>query len=39
MTNQQIDPQEGFVLSRINGAWDVQAILSICPFAKQIACA
>jgi len=34
MTNQQIDPQEGFVLSRINGAWDVQAILSICPFRE-----
>lgn len=34
MTNQQIDPQEGFVLSRINGNWDVQAILSICPFRE-----
>jgi hypothetical protein len=34
MTNQQIDPQEGFVLSRINGAWDVQAILSVCPFRE-----
>ena len=34
MTTQQIDPQEGFVLSRINGAWDVQAILSICPFRE-----
>ena len=34
MTNQQIDPQEGFLLSRINGSWDVQAILSICPFRE-----
>ena len=34
MTNQPIDPQEGFVLSRINGSWDVQAILSICPFRE-----
>jgi hypothetical protein len=34
MTNQQIDPQEGFVLSRINGSWDVQSILSICPFRE-----
>jgi hypothetical protein len=34
MTNQQIDPQEGFVLSRINGSWDVQAILSVCPFRE-----
>jgi len=32
LTNQQMDPQEGFVLSRINGSWDVQSILSICPF-------
>jgi hypothetical protein len=34
MTNLQLDPQEGFVLSRINGAWDIQAILSICPFRE-----
>ena len=34
MTNHQIDPKEGFVLSRINGSWDVQAILSICPFRE-----
>lgn len=34
LTNQQIDPQEGFVLSRINGTWDIQAILSICPFRE-----
>jgi len=34
MTNLQMDPQEGFVLSRINGSWDIQAILSICPFRE-----
>jgi hypothetical protein len=34
MTNLQIDPQEGFVLSRINGSWDIQSILSICPFRE-----
>src|ERR1051325_2549089 len=34
LTNEQIDPQEGFVLSRINGSWDIQAILSICPFRE-----
>jgi len=34
LTDQQIDPQEGFVLSRINGSWDVQSILSICPFRE-----
>src|ERR1044071_3461005 len=34
LTNQQIDPQEGFVLARINGSWDIQSILSICPFRE-----
>jgi Domain of unknown function (DUF4388) len=34
LTGQQIDPQEGFVLSRINGSWDIQSILSICPFRE-----
>jgi len=34
LTTQQIDPQEGFVLSRINGSWDIQSILSICPFRE-----
>ena len=34
LTQEQIGPQEGFVLSRINGAWDVASILSICPFRE-----
>ncbi len=34
LTTAQIDPQEGFVLSRINGSWDIQSILSICPFRE-----
>jgi hypothetical protein len=34
MTDMEIDPQEGFVLSRINGSWDIQSILSICPFRE-----
>jgi len=34
LTTQEIDPQEGFVLSRINGSWDIQSILSICPFRE-----
>lgn len=34
LTNVQIDPQEGFVLSRVNGSWDIQSILSICPFRE-----
>ena len=34
LTLQEIDPQAGFVLSRINGSWDIQSILSICPFRE-----
>ena len=34
LTDLQIGPQEGFVLSRINGSWDIQSILSICPFRE-----
>ncbi len=30
-----LDPQEGFVLSRINGEWDVGSILKICPMSEQ----
>ena len=34
LTTQQLDPQEGFILSRINGTWDIQSILSVCPFRE-----
>jgi len=34
LANKEIGPQEGFVLSRINGEWDIQSILSICPFRE-----
>ena len=34
LANKEISPQEGFMLSRINGEWDVQSILSICPFRE-----
>lgn len=34
LSNREIEPQEGFVLSRINGDWDIQSILSICPFRE-----
>jgi uncharacterized protein DUF4388 len=34
LETQQLGPQEGFVLSRINGEWDIQSILSICPFRE-----
>jgi len=35
LTRENFDPQEGFVLSRINGDWDVQSILKICPMAEE----
>jgi Domain of unknown function (DUF4388) len=31
LTGETFDPLEGFVLSRINGAWPVRAILKLCP--------
>lgn len=34
LTKQTLAPQEAFVLSRINGEWDVKSILSICPFRE-----
>lgn len=34
LANKEIGSQEGFVLSRINGEWDIQSILSICPFRE-----
>jgi len=34
LIDQQLGPQEAFVLSRINADWDVKSILSICPFRE-----
>lgn len=34
LTDQALEPQEAFVLSRINDEWDVKSILSICPFSE-----
>lgn len=34
LTQQQFDSQEGFVLSRINGQWDVRSILKLCPMPE-----
>jgi hypothetical protein len=34
LADKEIGPQEGFVLSRINGEWDIQSILSVCPFRE-----
>ena len=35
ITRQDFDPHEGFVLSRVNGQWDVQSILKLCPMAEE----
>ncbi len=34
LSDSQLAPQEGFLLSRINGEWDVKSILSITPFRE-----
>lgn len=34
LIDQQLAPQEAFLLSRINDTWDVKSILSICPFRE-----
>jgi hypothetical protein len=34
LSNERLGPQEGFVLSRINGQLDISAILSVCPFRE-----
>jgi len=35
LTSQALDPQEGFVISRVNGEWDVQSILKLCPMGEE----
>lgn len=35
MTRENFDPQEGFVLSRVNGQWDVKSILKLIPMPEE----
>src|SRR6266702_4317070 len=35
LSQQKFDPHEGFVLSRINGQWDVRSILKLCPMPED----
>ena len=35
LSQQKFDPHEGFVLSRINGEWDVRSILKLCPMPEE----
>jgi hypothetical protein len=34
LEGEHLDPQEAFLLSRINGEWDIAAIMSVCPFRE-----
>ena len=34
LEQHRLDPQEGFVLSRVNGELDVESIVSVCPFRE-----
>jgi hypothetical protein len=35
LTRQPFNPQEGFLLSRINGQWNVQNLLKVCPLPEE----
>lgn len=35
LTQEKFNAEEGFVLSRINGRWDVQSILKLCPVGEE----
>lgn len=35
LSQQHFAPEEGFVLSRINGQWDIRSILKLCPMPEE----
>jgi hypothetical protein len=35
LAQQHFMPEEGFVLSRVNGQWDVRSILKLCPMPEE----
>lgn len=35
LTRENFDSHEGFVLSRVNGEWDVRSILKLCPMTEE----
>jgi hypothetical protein len=35
LSRERFDPQEGFVLSRVNGQWDIRSILKLCPMPEE----
>ncbi len=34
LEHERLGPQEGFIISRVNGDWDIASILSVCPFRE-----
>jgi hypothetical protein len=35
LSQEKFDAQEGFVLSRVNGQWDIRSILKLCPMSEE----
>jgi hypothetical protein len=35
LSQERFDSQEGFVLSRVNGQWDIRSILKLCPMPEE----
>jgi serine/threonine protein kinase len=35
LSKEDFDPQEAFLLTRLNGQWDVQSLLKLCPMAEE----
>lgn len=35
LATQRFSPEEGFVLSRVNGEWDIRSILKLCPMPEE----
>lgn len=35
LSQQRFTPEEGFVLSRVNGQWDIRSILKLCPMPDE----
>jgi hypothetical protein len=34
LVSEPLSPEEGFILSRVDGSWDVRSIVSLCPFSE-----
>ncbi len=34
LTEERLTPEEVFILTRVNGSWDIRSIVSLCPFPE-----